>query len=75
MEHQCKYEEKIGGLLKSTDNFEAFMKEMRDNHLKHIYNKLEQFGQRPTWIVCVVITFLTSLCGILITIILNRAGS
>ncbi len=68
----CKYEKELGGLLESKENFEAFMKEIRDNHLTHIYKKLEQLAGRPTWIVVIIITSLTTLNGILITILANH---
>lgn len=73
----CKYEEKIGGIIKANENFEEFMKEMRENHLKHIYDKLEDIvikmsSRRPTWGVLWIISSLTTLCGILTTIVLKN---
>lgn len=73
----CKYEKELGSLLEAKDNFENFMGEMRDNHLKHIYDKLEAIGdrlasRRPSWTVCWIITGLTTLCGVLITVILKK---
>lgn len=39
--------------------------------LPRIFEKLEKFGQRPSWIVAAVLSFLASGLGISITIILN----
>lgn len=77
MSEPCKFEKDIGGLLQAKDNFEKFMEEMRDNHLKSIYKELKcitekMSSRRPSWTVSWIIATLTTLCGILITIILRK---
>ena len=72
MTEPCIKEEKIGGLLESKENFEAFMEDIRDNHLTSIYKKLDEIkdkmsSRRPSWSVAIVITFLSTLVGILLT--------
>jgi len=72
MTEPCIKEEKIGGLLESKENFEAFMEDIRDNHLTSIYKKLDEIkdkmsSRRPSWVVSWIITALTTLCGILLT--------
>jgi len=73
----CVKEEKIGILLESKEHFEAFMEDIRSNHLKSIYTKLDEIkekmsSRRPSWVVSWIITALTTLCGILITVILKK---
>lgn len=72
----CKYEKEIGALLEANKNFKEFMSDMKDNHLKGIYDKLDcifkKLGGRPSWLVTGIIASLTSLCGILIMALLRK---
>ena len=53
---------------------EAFVKEIRENHLPHIDTQLDTISSRlnrPTWSVVALITFLTSIsCGLLTAIVI-----
>jgi len=53
---------------------ETFVKEIRENHLPHIKERLDWIyermnrGQRPTWTTSFVLMFLSSLCvGLLVS--------
>ena len=77
MADPCIRDKEIGGLLEAKENFEKFMTEMRENHLTSIYNKLDEIkdkmsSRRPTYMVLWIITSLTTLCGVLLTILLKR---
>ena len=77
MSEPCKFEKDIGGLLEAKENFEEFMREIKDNHLVGIYNRLNTItekmnNRRPTYTTMWIISTLTTLCGILITIILRQ---
>lgn len=71
----CKFEKEIGALIEASKNFKEFMFEMRDNHLKTIYEKMDciikkMSSRRPPWSTLWIISTLTGLCGILITALL-----
>ena len=73
----CKYEKEIGALIEANSNFKEFMSDIKDNHLQSIYGKLTEIiekmsSRRPSWSVAWIIATLTTLCGILITVILKK---
>lgn len=73
----CKYEKEIGALIEASKNFKEFMREIKDNHLKGIYDKLDCIfkklgNRRPSWPIVWIITSLTTLCGILIMALLRK---
>ena len=73
----CIKESTIGSLLESKKNFEEFMREIKDNHLKCIYEKIDAINEkmssrRPTWMMLWIISFLTTLCGILLAILFRK---
>jgi hypothetical protein len=76
-EHYCKQEKILGELLEANRNFKEFMKDIKDNHLTSIYRELKcitakMSSRRPSWSVAFMLTFLTTLCGILITVLLKK---
>ncbi len=46
MGEPCKYEKEIGALIEASNNFKDFMKDMKDNHLSSIYDKLGVANRR-----------------------------
>lgn len=42
-----------------------------EDTLPRIFKKLEEMGQRPTWIVVSIITFLATGLGIMVTVLLK----
>jgi len=76
-EHKCTQEKTLGELVEANKNFKEFMHDIKDNHLKSIYTKLEiiadkMSSRRPSWSVLWIITTLTTICGILITEFIMR---
>ncbi len=82
--HPCDQAETIKELVKFQGATEASIKgiegsiaEIRDNHLAHIYSDIKKImakmsSRRPSWSILWIITSLTSLVGILLTVILMK---
>lgn len=73
----CKYEKELGALLEANKNFKSFMDDLKNNHLKEIYSKLDCIfkklgNRRPSWPVLWIITALTGACGVLIMALLRK---
>ncbi len=83
--HPCDQAETIKELVKFQGATEAAIKgiegsvnEIKNNHLVHIDTEIKKIvakmsSRRPSWPVLWIITSLTSLVGILLTIILMKA--
>lgn len=76
-EHICTQEKIIGELVEANRNFKEFMRDIKDNHLVSIYRELKcitekMSSRRPSWTVSWIIAFLTTLSGILITVLVKK---
>ncbi|MAF43726.1 MAG: hypothetical protein Unbinned7913contig1002_24 [Prokaryotic dsDNA virus sp.] len=45
-----------------------------DIHLNRIYLKIEEIAQRPGWVVVAMISLLTTICGVLTTLLKSNGG-
>ena len=84
MSHDCKQEMTIKELIEfkgfaqsSLENIEKGIKDIKDNHLSHIYKEIKCItkklsSKRPSWTIVWILTSLTSLVGILLTVILMK---
>ncbi len=77
--YDCKQEGKInklcefkGGVESDIKTIFGFMKEMKENHLVHIYAELKKLGNRPSWAVVFMLTSLVAIITALITVLLRH---
>ena len=55
-------EERLARLEERIEHIITKVDDITKNHLKNIYDKIERLSSRPSWIVAIIITFLTTLC-------------
>lgn len=51
------------------------IEESMNGHLKNIYDKLDQFGGRPSWVVVTIISLLSSGFFALLALHLSKGGN
>ena len=62
--------ERLARLEEKTEHIITKVDDIKNNHLPSIYKKIEKVTNRPSWIVTVIITFLSSLSvGLIVRIL------